>query len=102
MGYLLCYSTLFQNQIDDPATADVRAGAAAVVENLRVGAAGFLQSVGKDRHDVVAAVVVDGLGQLGDGAVVPGEPSGIDGRGAEGIAEDVAKKIGLHLLLGNV
>ena len=69
----------------------MRAGAATVIENLRVGAAGFLQGIGEDRHDVVAAVVVDRLREFGNGAVVPGEPIGIDGDRAEGVAEDVAE-----------
>jgi hypothetical protein len=42
-------SLFSKEEIDDPATADVRAGAAAVLEEGTVGAAGVFQGVGQDR-----------------------------------------------------
>ncbi len=48
-----------QQQIDDPAAADVLAGLAAVIQNAGVGAAGFFQRVGQDRQAFEGAVVVD-------------------------------------------
>src|SRR5262245_6854453 len=39
-----------KHQVDGPATANVRAGASAVPEQLPVLAAGVLQRVGQDRH----------------------------------------------------
>ncbi len=81
-----------QNQIDHPAAADMRPRAPAVIENLAVGAAGVFQRVAKNWHDVIATIVVNRLRELRNGAVVPGRPFGGDGRGAERIAEDVARK----------
>jgi hypothetical protein len=58
-------STLAQNQIDDPAAADVRPFAAAVGEDFGVVATGVFQRVGEDREAVEGTVVVDCLGDAG-------------------------------------
>jgi len=50
-------------------------------------ATGLLQGIRQDRQVLEAALVVDGLGNLRDCAVVPGEPGRIDGKGLEGVAE---------------
>ncbi len=55
-------SLLTQKQIDDPAAADVFAGMEAVVEDVGVGATGFFQRVGEDRHVCEVAGVVHVLG----------------------------------------
>src|SRR5262249_32765652 len=54
-----------------------------------------LECVAEDRHDVPAALLIDRTGELLDDAVVPHEPTRIDRRGAEGIAEDIADECGL-------
>jgi hypothetical protein len=79
-----------QQQIDDPAAADVRAGAAAMVEDIRIAAPGFFERVGENRHQV-AALVVNRLGEFRNSGVVPGEPIGIDGGRTEGITEGVGE-----------
>jgi hypothetical protein len=43
-----------------------------VLQDVGVGAAGIFQCVGQDRQAVEGAVVVDCLGQLDDGAGIPG------------------------------
>src|SRR5262249_54890080 len=90
------HSLLAEQQIDDPAAANVRPLATAVVQDLGVGAASFLQGVG-DQHQPCAvevtagklALLVSGLRQLRHGAA---EPRGIAGNGSEGVAEDVIEK----------
>ena len=69
-----------------------------VVQDVGVGAARVLQGVGQDAQPPLVqfaagqvAFVVGRLGEVGDGAAVPAEPGGIDGDGAEGIAEDASE-----------
>src|SRR5436309_412471 len=52
-------SRLAQQQVHDPAAADVCARLAAVGEDGGVGAAGVFEGVGQDRQVVEGAVVVD-------------------------------------------
>lgn len=49
-----------------------------MVENVPIRAAGFFQGIGQDGHKVEGSVIVDCLGQLMDGAVVPRQPCRID------------------------
>src|SRR5262245_47192542 len=77
--------------INDPAAADVRPRPAAVGEAGGVGAAGLFQGVGQDRQAVEGAVVVDGLRQLWDSAVLPRQPGGVGNRRAEWVAENIAE-----------
>ena len=80
--------TFRQQQIHYPAAANMLAGLAAVVKDVRIGAAGVFERVAEDGHPVEGPAVVDGLCQRDDGGRLPG---GIDGDGAEGVAEDVAE-----------
>ena len=66
----------------------------AMVQDVGVGAATFFKGVGKDRHSVKCFFIVDRLGEVLNGG---GEPDGVEGDGAEGVAEDVAKQSGLLL-----
>src|SRR5262249_31616754 len=66
----------------------------AVVEDGLVGAAGILQGIGQDRHPVEGTVVVNGLGNLGDRAVVPGEPGRVEGDGMKWVAHDLPEQAG--------
>ena len=59
-------SLLPQDEIDYPAAADVRAGGAAVVEDVRVAAPGVLQGIAEDRHQGEVAAVVHLLRQCDD------------------------------------
>src|SRR5262245_64372206 len=62
-------SLLGQHQIDRPTPSRVLAAAAAVGQQLGVGAARLFQRVGEDRQVVEAAVVVDGSGDPRRGGV---------------------------------
>jgi hypothetical protein len=69
---------------------------AAVIQNVGIGATGFFQSISQDGHTVKGTLVVDALGYLLYRAVVPGEPSGVDGDGAKGKgADEIAEDGGL-------
>src|SRR5262249_8102343 len=80
-----------QDQIDDPAAADVLGPLAAVLEDVGTVAAGVFEGVGEDRHPLEAAVVVDGLSESDS---VGGAPGRIESDGTEGVAENVAKQGG--------
>src|SRR6266496_3925822 len=64
-----------------------------MTENLRVGAASFLQSIGQDGELVEGSVIVDALRQFRNRAALPGEPGGVDGDGAEGVAADLTEEV---------
>jgi hypothetical protein len=73
-----------------------------VVQEVGVGAAGFLQGIGQDIQSCGVKVaggelppVVNGLGEFRDEAAVPGEPAGVDAGGAEGIPNDVTEQMAL-------
>ena len=53
-------------------------------------AASFFQVTGQYGQFIEAAVVVNGLGCLGEGAVVPVKDCGVESDGAEGAAKDVS------------
>jgi hypothetical protein len=79
--------------------------ATAVLQDVRVRAAGVGQHVRQhgeavriERAGGKGALLVDGLGQLQDGAAVPSRPGGVDARGgAERVTEDVAEDRTLSL-----
>ena len=64
--------------------AYVVAAGAAVGQQVRAGAAGFFQGVGQDRQVGETTLGVNGLRHGGNGGRPPG---GIEGDGAEGVAE---------------
>src|SRR5579872_1640174 len=65
---------------------------AAVVQDVGVQATGILQGIGKNWHSVEGPLIVDGLGDSLDRAVVPGEPDGVDRDGPERVAEEVVQQ----------
>ena len=69
----------------------MRTRLAAMAENVGIGAAGFFEGVGKVRQAVKGSVIINGLGELGDGAVGQLSQAGSKATGKEGIAEDVTK-----------
>jgi hypothetical protein len=76
-----------------------------MAEDVLVRTAGVFQGISQDGEPVVVqmtggevAVVVEGLGEGGDSAAVPGEPGGIERDGTEGIAEDAANHSGKGIL----
>jgi hypothetical protein len=61
-----------------------------MAQDFRVGTSGFFQGVGEDAHLVKGAVDVD---CLRESFHLGGEPRGVDGDGAERIAEDVTEEV---------
>ncbi len=85
---ILC---LPQDQIDDPAAADVEVVLiAAVTENGGVFATGILKRVRENRHRVEIASIVHRLREADGGG---GSPVRIEDDGTERVAKDVAKEI---------
>jgi hypothetical protein len=82
---------LTEQGIDNPAAANMRPFTATVVENVLIVAPGVLQGVGKDRQAVEGTVVVDGLGDPANCAVVPGEPCRVSSEGPEWVAENTSE-----------
>src|SRR5262249_4793655 len=76
----------------------------AVAEDVGVGAAGLLQGVGQDGQAVAGSPVVDGLGQPGNRAVIPGQPRWFNRHRVKRVAEEVSQNLTLQdplsLLLG--
>src|SRR5262249_18959317 len=86
-----------QQKIDDPAPADMLAWMATVPEDVGVVAARFFQGVGQDGHVAEVAAVVHPWGHGHGEAAVPGQDGGVEGYGAERVAEDAAEHPGLVL-----
>ena len=63
---------------------------AAVIQDVGVVAAGVFEGVGEDGQAVEGPFVIDGGGKGNDGG---SEPDGIDGYGAERVAEDAAQAV---------
>src|SRR5579884_400284 len=72
---LVTASLLAQNEIDNPTAAHMLSLLAAVIKDVGVCATGFFQSVCQYGQTVEGALIVDTLGQLRDGAVVPSKPT---------------------------
>jgi hypothetical protein len=71
-----------------------------VTEDVGVGAAGLYQGVGEDGQAVEGPLVVDGLGQPGNRAVIPGQPGWFNGHRAKRVAEEVSQNFTLQDPLG--
>src|SRR5262245_32655564 len=67
-------SLLAEDEIDHPAAAHMRAGPAAMVEDVRVCATGVFEGVAEDGHSVEGAFLVHRLRELRDDPLVPEEP----------------------------
>jgi hypothetical protein len=81
-------SALAEYQVEDPATAGVRAGTTAMGQNLTICATGFFQSVGQDGKIAEEVVIVSGLG---NGSRRRGCPLTRRER-LEGVSRDVVEK----------
>src|SRR5262245_5879417 len=67
-----------------------------VPKDVRVGAAGFFQSVCQDRQELKAPFFVDAACKSDDSSAVPGEPARFEnGRRPKGVTKDVANQNGL-------
>jgi hypothetical protein len=89
---------LGEDEVHHPAAAHMRPRRTQMFDNVNARAARFLQRVGQNGEPRAiqlaawqGAVIVGGLRDLHDGAVVPRAPGGIDGDGAEWVAEDVSQ-----------
>src|SRR5262249_23674667 len=89
-----------QDQINRPATTDMLPRLAEMGQDVGVVAAGLFQCVSKDskpggfkRPGGQDGDVVGGLGKSDDGRRLP---SGVQGDGAEGVAEDSSQQVGLY------
>jgi hypothetical protein len=79
-----------------------------VPDKGRVVTTGVEKGVGQDAEAVLVqmprgylSVLVDGLGQLRDGPFFPGQPGGVEGGGAKGVADEVLKEARLCASLGS-
>ena len=77
-------SLLAQNEIYHPTTSYMLSRLPAVIQDVGVSATGFFKGIGQDRHTVKGSFIVDALGYLLRRAVIPGDPSGVDGNRAKG------------------
>ena len=80
---------LAEQQIDDPAAADMLARLTAMVQEVGVGAAGVFQGVSEDWKAVESTVLVDGFGKLRHRVGKPGwiQRDGTKEKWAEDAAE---------------
>src|SRR5258708_7090553 len=83
-----------QQQIDDPASPNMRAIAPAMGDQLLVVAFGVHQGIGKNRHAVEGFLGIDGLGKINDGERFP---TRVDGERLKRIAENVVDQGTLKL-----
>ena len=74
---------LAQDQVHNPAAPNMWPFASAMAQNVGVRAARFFESIGKNRHVLEAAFLVNGLGDFRDRAIVPSQPRRIDSHGAK-------------------
>src|SRR5262245_48412970 len=94
---------LAEQQIKRPGTANVRTGAAAVVEDRRVGTAGVFESIAED-GEASSIESAGGQGSLVVGRLCQrdhgrGSPGRVERDGEERVTEDVAKQVALPLAL---
>src|SRR5262245_47278682 len=89
-------SFLPEDQVEGPAAADVRTGAAAVVEQVAAIAAGLFEGVGEDRQAVEGALLVYRTRQRPHVGSAPGR---VERGRAERVAEDIPQQIALNLQL---
>src|SRR5262245_60917995 len=83
---------LARYQVHNPAPSDMLSWVAAVGKNIAVDATCFFKGIGKDREMVESSVIVNGLGQFPDCAVLPVEPGGVERDGAKRVAEDITEE----------
>jgi hypothetical protein len=74
----------------------------AVTEDVLVRAARFFQGIRQNWHVAEVAGVVHPLGHRHEQTAVPGQPGGVEGNRAEGVAEEVADQGGLLLPRGGI
>src|SRR5262249_31135174 len=82
----------FKQEVHRPAAPDVGPRPAEVPQQVRVDGARVLQRVPEDGHLLEGALVVNRLGHLGHDTPVPPEPTGVDERRAERVAEDAPEQ----------
>jgi len=65
-------SRFAEEKVHHPATPDVWPWLPAVAEDVGIRAPGVFKGVGQDGQAVEGSLIVDGLGELWESAVVPG------------------------------
>src|SRR5689334_17040352 len=94
---------LREKEVNRPAAAYVRPWAAEVIEDGLLGAPGLLECVGK--YGEPSGVEMAGrqfplrVGRLGQRVDRGGQPDGVDGDGAEGVAEHIPQQPSLSYFL---
>src|SRR5262249_11199692 len=78
-----------------PAASDMLPTVPAMLQHFRYRAARFFQCISENGHSVKSPVVVDLPGKGFHGA---GEPFGLEGHGAEGIAKDATEQTRMVLV----
>jgi hypothetical protein len=81
------------------APSDMFPAVAEMAEDVGIAAPGLFQGIGQDRQPLVIekagghqTIIVNGLGQAGDGR---SSPRWVEGDGAEGVAEDTPEQFTL-------
>src|SRR5262249_34181143 len=83
-------SPLPQEQVHDPADPNVWAWLPTMPEDVWFVAASLFEGIGQHRQVREVPAVVHLLSHRDDKAVVPGQPGGSEGNGAERVADDVS------------
>src|SRR5262249_33724677 len=85
---------LAQKQIHDPTAPDMRPRMPAMIEHVGIVAASIRQGVGEHRQVLKVAIVVNGLSEFWNDAIIPRKQGGVDDRGgAEGVPNDVSQEV---------
>src|SRR5262245_29899958 len=95
-------SLLAQEEVQRPTAADVRARRTQVVEEVAIVTAGIFQGVGEDAKtdggESAGRQIPLLVGRLGEGDDRGWMPSGVEGKGMEGVAEKVTHQVRLDAL----
>src|SRR5262249_6549027 len=75
-----------------PAAAHVLTGGMAVRQDRLVAAAGLFEGVTENGQALERALLVDRLSQVRNDTPIPRQPATFEGRGTEGIADDIAEQ----------
>jgi hypothetical protein len=92
-------SSTIQKQIDDPATSHMGSRLAAVVEDVRIAAAGIFKGIGENGQALEGSFVVHASSQLHDHSGVARQPGWINGDRTEGVANNITQQAGPQSLV---
>jgi hypothetical protein len=92
-GLLRTSSRFIQKQVDHPTATCVPARLAAVSQNVFMMATRFHQGVRQDGQVLEAPFIVDGLGELRDGGVIPHQPTRVHDNKSERVAQEFPPQV---------